>query len=323
MRTKKINDIIKMAKSRTDTVYSNHTTYNQCVEFLAEHVRKLYHIMTTLNEGLFLKDMTDTNGNQSYFPIVDGQASLPSDLLKISSVYIKSGDYDLPLNRVSHQSRGNGLTSTAYPVYFVQGNSLIKFTPKQSTYPVYLRYLPQPPDLTATATGTYGDGIVTSLLLTATGYGDLGNNVVVSFLNTAVAGSETVSVSGNTITVGVQTGVSTASQVFAALGLNPAATALLSASVSLNGPISAGSVQLSGAVTTISLVCNEDDYLAYALASDIALKEESSTDMLEKKKEEALKMINDFLTPLDKGSHTKVRDIETERRIGRPGIKRY
>lgn len=54
-----------------------------------------------------------------------------------------------------------------------------------------------------------------------------GNAISIQYTNTATAGSETVNVVGNAITIGIQSGVTTVNQILIALGLSAAASALI------------------------------------------------------------------------------------------------
>lgn len=68
--------------------------------------------------------------------------------------------------------------------------------------------------------------VTQGITLTAASFGTIGNNVTFTVTGGAVAGAETVSVSGNAITVRVESGVSTITQVSTALQASTAAVAL-------------------------------------------------------------------------------------------------
>lgn len=66
----------------------------------------------------------------------------------------------------------------------------------------------------------------------------LGLGVAITYTNTAVAGSETVSVSGHAITVGIESGVSTATQIKAAVAANAEASLLVTVAKTEAGTLS-------------------------------------------------------------------------------------
>lgn len=69
--------------------------------------------------------------------------------------------------------------------------------------------------------------VTQGLTLTAVAFGTGGNSITIAFTPGATAGAEVVSVSGNAISVQVETGVSTVTQVRTALQAASAATALV------------------------------------------------------------------------------------------------
>jgi streptogramin lyase len=73
------------------------------------------------------------------------------------------------------------------------------------------------------------------LTYTAQVLGEDGNNIVIQYLDDGTAGSETVDVSGTTITVHEQSGVSTADQIKTAVDNKPEAVALVSVDVTGTG----------------------------------------------------------------------------------------
>jgi len=69
--------------------------------------------------------------------------------------------------------------------------------------------------------------LVQDITYTAVKGGSQGNLISIQYANTATAGAETVLVTGNAILVGIQSGVSTATQVSAAIGASAAALLLV------------------------------------------------------------------------------------------------
>lgn len=81
----------------------------------------------------------------------------------------------------------------------------------------------------APVAATFASLLVQDITYTAVTAGAAGNAISITYVGDAIAGAESVGVIGNAITVHLQSGVSTATQVKAAFDLVPAATALASA----------------------------------------------------------------------------------------------
>lgn len=122
---------------------------------------------------------------------------------------------------------------------------------------------------TDTTTGLSGDNIqANSILETAatltlqgvtytanSGFGANGNNITIAYTTGAVAGQEIVSVVGSAITIEVQSGVSTVTQVVAALNLSPIALKYITPSGVSSSTITAVSAtNLAGGVNSGGLV---------------------------------------------------------------------
>lgn len=81
----------------------------------------------------------------------------------------------------------------------------------------------------ATSPGVYAHKIVGSLSYQAKKVGPNGNKIVIKYQNGGTVGNETVSVSGNTVTITYVQGVSTANQILAKIVASSAAKALIGA----------------------------------------------------------------------------------------------
>ena len=98
-------------------------------------------------------------------------------------------------------------------------------------------------DVAATGTITGSVGV---LDFEADTSGDSGNLIQVILADTATAGSETISVVGSVITVGIESGVSTAAQIKAAIDADVDAAALVDTVATTAGAMESDSVTLSG-----------------------------------------------------------------------------
>jgi hypothetical protein len=73
--------------------------------------------------------------------------------------------------------------------------------------------------------------VVQDITYTAVKGGSQGNSITIEYTDTETAGAETVTVTGNTIVVGIESGVSTATQVDTAIGLSAAALLLITRAI--------------------------------------------------------------------------------------------
>ena len=92
-------------------------------------------------------------------------------------------------------------------------------------------------DLTYTAVANLGAG---------------GNNITIAYTGSGTAGSEVVTVTGNAISVKIESGVSTATQISTAVTASAAASALVSVAISgtgSNAQTTASATHLAGGVT--------------------------------------------------------------------------
>lgn len=90
--------------------------------------------------------------------------------------------------------------------------------------------------------------VVQDLTYTAVKAGTLGNLISIEYLNTGTAGAEVVTVTGNKISVSIQSGTSTATQIRTAINASAAAVALVTCTVSGTG----STAQVSAANTVLA-----------------------------------------------------------------------
>lgn len=89
---------------------------------------------------------------------------------------------------------------------------------------------------------------VQDITYTARELGVAGNAITIRYTNTVVAGAEACTVVGTAITIAIQTGVSTATQVLAAFNASAAAKALVTAAITGT----AGTAQVTAAVAPLA-----------------------------------------------------------------------
>jgi hypothetical protein len=134
----------------------------------------------------------------------------------------------------------------------LSGGSVTLQTPDDSMQLVYEGTI-------AGSTRTIQDLTYTSVLV-----GTSGNLVTIAYTGSGTAGAEVVTVTGNAISVKIQSGVSTATQVLAAINASAAATALVSAVISgtgSNAQTTVSATALTGGTATVMVVDSTPDSL--------------------------------------------------------------
>jgi hypothetical protein len=305
------SEIIKSSRVLTDTVYSAHMTDEELTMRLDSAVKTLYSIMTQKDESLFFKEVQ--------LQEINGQCQLPEDFFKILSVFVRMGDFEYPLDRTTLQARGQGKTTYDYPSYHLRTNS-INFTPKNTSYPIFMYYLPLPTGPLMKPFAVVGDGLnTTTYKVEFTSPGTTGNDYTVTLVGGGVAGAEECSVVGESITIKIEPGVSTATQVKAAVAASLTVSPLITVDVTKKGIVELGTMTLAGGSDGWMCVSHEDDWLISMLCIEICLKEESDPSQFQKMNANDLEAINSYLSPRDNGSVVRIRDIESERTYhGRP-----
>lgn len=95
--------------------------------------------------------------------------------------------------------------------------------------------------------------VTQGITLTAVLFGTSGNSITIAFTGGGTAGAEVVTVSGNAISVQIQSGVSTVTQVRTAINASGAAAALVAATGTSSSTVStASAVSLTGGIDGVA-----------------------------------------------------------------------
>ncbi len=105
-------------------------------------------------------------------------------------------------------------------------------------------------------TGVAAVKVTQGLTITAVTMGSAGNSITIAFTAGATAGAEVVTVTGNAISVQIETGVSTVTQVRTALNASTAAAALVTTTGTSSSTVATASALplLTGADTSFTVV---------------------------------------------------------------------
>lgn len=147
------------------------------------------------------------------------------------------------------------------------------------------------------ATGTFASKVTQGLTLTAVTMGTGGNSITIAFTGGGTAGAEVVTVVGNAISVQIQSGVSTVTQVRTALNASTAAAALVTTTGTSASTVATASALplLTGTSTAFTIVglqsvtvaqigtgvfkLTMQDPFAALLNMNILIKKSSATDI--------------------------------------------
>jgi hypothetical protein len=144
MRTTTPRKVIQLARVKTDTVYSAHTSDSEALLLLNQSYLQLYGMMIQMEEALFIKT--------SQLTVTAGVAPIPDDCQKIRCVYYKIGDQEVVLERRSLRDKDffeSMVSTVARPSsYCIEANN-ITFAPKQQAGELWLKYIPHPSELSA------------------------------------------------------------------------------------------------------------------------------------------------------------------------------
>jgi hypothetical protein len=186
-------------------------------------------------------------------PIMDGETIRIA--LETRTRLEKDGDFYTETFGISVFGINYGYDSASHVVFnktlYVSGSILRHYDGASFTE---AGFLIRPDGLVSTVLSgaVKATGFITStgkLTFTAYDYGTQGNSITVAFTSGGTAGSETVTVVGQAISVQIQSGVSTASQIKTKLEASTAAMALISVSETTSGAmIVPATVTLSGGV---------------------------------------------------------------------------
>jgi hypothetical protein len=261
---RKTQYLIREARQNTNTTDVEAITDYLAVSLLnrAQEFIQAFLFTQNIEAKIFRKSyvLTTSSGVEEY--------ALPSDVYaknSINNIMYKNGDTYSPLRQIAEKARG---VSTGY---FLSDSNII-LSPMPSFTQIfnvsYTRRLPSlgiskgtsiagtanaslvVQDITYTSKiiglngnlvsieyikGIKAFKIIQDLTYTAASFGVSGDLIRIRYVAGSIAGSEVVTVSGNNITVTIENGVSTASQIESKILLSPAALLLVSVAVTGTG----------------------------------------------------------------------------------------
>lgn len=258
---------------------------------------------------------------QFLFTVSTGNTqALPTDFYKLRGIDEMLGGVDnfIPLTKWIFGERGKanritglGLNGWLRPQYRIMGGN-IEFLPESiATGDYRLWYIPLCQDMVV---GVAGTATIQDLLYTAVDVYTDGNLISITYTGGAVAGSEVVTVVGNAISVQIESGVSTATQILTAIEASVDADALVDVSVS--GTASTAQVTQAQTFLTGSVIQVDgndfngwSEYVIIDAAIKCLVKEESDVSVLMMEKKQVLDRIEAMASNRDAGEPERVTDV--------------
>lgn len=299
-------------RQRADMEYSNFISDSELDSYLNNSYKELYDIVTSRFEDYYSSQLLFTIASGNTYP-------LPTDFYKLRGIDEMLGGVDnfIPLTKWNFGERGKanritglGLNGWLRPQYRIMGQNIDLIPETIATGDYRLWYIPLCQDMVV---GVNGSITIQDLYYVAASVYADGNLISIAYTNTGTAGAEVVTVVGNAISVAIQSGVSTATQILTAIQASAAATALVSVDVS--GTAATAQVTQAATFLTGSVVQVDGDdfngwseYVIIDAAIKCLIKEESDVQVLLLEKQQVLARIEAMASNRD-GQPERVTDV--------------
>lgn len=270
---------------------------------------------------LVVSRFEDYYSSQLLFTIATGNTqAIPDDFYKLRGL-----DYDLngtwvELRKFNFQDRNKYtqpnqiLYQSQYRRYRLMAGDIM-IEPEDNANGNYrLWYIPK---ATRMIVGVAATATIQDILYTAVDVYTDGNLISIEYVNTGTAGSEVVNVSGTSIQVGIESGVSTADQIVTAITNSVDASVLVSSAVSGTGTTTQVVVTqtfLSGSVIQIDMdeFNGWEEYVIIDAAIKCLQKEESDVSVLAMQKQAIIDRIEAMASNRDAGEPEVTTDLNQD-----------
>jgi len=307
-------------RQRADMEFSQFVTDTELDGYINNSYKELYDLVTSRFEDYY--------SSQLLFTVSSGSTqALPTDFYKLRGIDQMLGGVDnfIPLTKWNFGERGKanrvtglGLNGWLRPQYRIMGG-FINLLPESIAAGDYsMWYIPLCQNMVV---GTVGSTTIQDLYYVAQDIYSDGNLISIEYTNTGTAGAEVVTVVDNAISVAIQSGVSTATQILTAIQASAAAIALVSVDVSgtgTNTQITQAATFLTGSVVQVD---GDDfngwsEYVIIDAAIKCLVKEESDVQVLIMEKQQVLARIEAMASNRDAGDPERVTDVHAGWRNG-------
>ena len=302
MRVVTIKSLIYEIKLEKNLEYSSFTSDAQITMLINKSYRKLYNILVGASESY--------KYTEADLPVTNSTLSLPDDFFRLLTV---TDPRDISTNyykevSVLEYSLNQSLPYPYIGTFLLVGNTL-KFNSNNYPSVLRVRYIPQAETLVEEVYDV-STGILGALTFTSVATGEEADAITVEFTSGGTAGSETVTVADSSVTVQIESGLSTSAQIKTAIENSVDASALLTCSYETSQVEATGSVSLSGGVTdgTVTLLSNEEDYITADVCKMLSRRGEEDYKEWQEEANNALELIMRTILPQNIGNNKKVVD---------------
>lgn len=303
-------------RQRSDMEFSKFIGDSELKSYINASWKELYDILTSRFENYYSTQYDVTVSDQTGFTI-------PDDFYKLMGVdlYIANGNY-VTLNKWNFNERNAVNNANIIPLYWysnqvlyrLMGNRVLLLPKSNANGQYRLWYIKKALDMVVGVAGTL---TLQDLLYTAVDVYSDGDLISIEYTGGGTAGAEVVTVVGNAISVQIESGVSTNTQIKTAIDLVSAATDLVSVSIIGDGTTvqtTVSATNLSGSVVQVDCdgVNGWEEYIVVDAAIKCLTKEESETAVLERDKAFLLKRIEAMASNRDAGKPEKITDVNVQ-----------
>lgn len=304
-------------RQRADMVFSKFIGDEEIKTYINQSATELYDILVSRFEDYYTIQVPFTIVSPDY------KTPIPEDFYKLAGVdlQIANGRW-VTLDKWNFNERNAVNNATMIPFYGYFYNLVlyrlvhndVEILPQSNAPNTYrMWYIPRTQTMTigALASLTEQDLTFTAIDL----YTD-GNLITVEYTGGGTAGSEVVTVVGNAISVQIQSGVSTATQIKTALDASAPAIALITTTITgtaATAQVTFGPTNLSGGIIQVDMngVNGWEEYIVIDAAIKCLIKEESDISALELQKAQMLKRIEAMASNRDSGRPDRIADVNT------------
>lgn len=308
---------MEQTRQRADMQHSFFIGETELKGYINASYKELYDVLTSRFEDYY--------SEREVFTLTSGNTHpLPDDFYKLRGMDLQIADQAwVTMDKFNFNDRNAINNATVWPFYYVYNYQVmyrvmadnIEFLPIQNALQTYrLWYIPKAQDLAEGVDSSLEEQDIT--FTSSDAYEDV-NSITVAYTGGGTAGAEVVTVTDLAISVQIQSGVSTATQIKAALDASSDATDLIS--VAITGTASTAQVTfsataLSGGTQQVDMngVNGWEDYVVVDAAIKCLVKEESDPRALMEQKQGLLKRIEAMAANRDAGKPEKITDVSKQ-----------
>lgn len=303
-------------RQRADMVFSKFVADDELKGYINASWKELYDLLTSRFENYYSSTVNYTVLDNLGF-------DLPEDFYKLMGVDLNIADQHwVTLNKWNFNERNavNNINLIPFYGYFynqvlyrMMGDRVLLLPTSNANGTYRLWYIKKALDL---ETGVAATLIVQDLTYTSFDLYSDGNDISIEYTGGGTAGAEVVTITDMAISVQIQSGVSTATQVKAAIDLS-AAMDLITVSISgtaSTAQVTSSATNLTGGVVQVDCdgVNGWEEYIVVDAAMKCLQKEESDVSVLMAEKSALKQRIEAMASNRDAGKPERITDVNAQ-----------